>query len=113
MYKFVIFPILLITALMFTHAYSQESSDTHLIKNTSGTVLSTDSAGNTISIRTKDDQQLAFIVPDKAVITQQAHSIGLMDIGKSDSVNIQYYLSVPSNKNFVISIVDNESVINE
>lgn len=55
---------------------------------------------------------MVFSVPDKAIITQETHNIGLMDIGASSDVTIQYFVS-PNFKNTVISIVDNESVVNE
>ena len=103
---------LLMLMFMVPAAYGQEKQGDHLIKNVAGTVTSTDAVGNIISIRTNDQKQMAFFVPDKAIITQETHNIGLMDIGKSDSVNIQYYPG-PLSKNFVVSIVDNESVVNE
>jgi len=96
---------------MVSAAWAQEKPE-HLIKSITGTVTSTDAVGNIISIRTEDRQQMSFVVPDKANITQQTKTIGLMDIGKSDSVNIQYYQGL-SSKYFVVSIIDNESVVNE
>ena len=102
----------LFCALMITGAYAQEKQDSHVMKNITGTVLATDSVGNTITIQTPDLKSMAFFVPDKAIITQETHNIGLMDIGKSDAVTIQYFISLPS-KSTVISIVDNESVVNE
>lgn len=97
---------------MVSVAYAQEKPENHLIKTIKGTVMSTDSVGNTISIRTDGQQEMAFSVPDKAIITQETHNIGLMDIGKSDSVTIQYYALFPT-KNILVSIVDNDSVVNE
>jgi hypothetical protein len=111
MYKYKIILALFMTVLISTAAYSQLNLENHPIKNISGKVISTDSVGNIISILTGDQKQMEFFVPDKASITQETHNIGLMDIGKSDSVNIQYYLA--SSKCFVVSIVDNESVVNE
>jgi len=112
MYKYKFIFTILLSAMMVAAAYCQEKTENHLIKNITGTVISTDSVGNTISIRTGSQQEMAFSVPDKAVITQETHNIGLMDIGKSESVTIQYYVS-SSSKNIIVSIVDNESVINE
>jgi len=107
----IIFVLLLLT-LMAPVAYCQEKPESLQIKNIAGTVLSTDSAGNTISIQTDDQRQMAFYVPDKAIITQETHNIGLMDIEKSDSVTMRYYIS-PSSQYTVVSIVDNKSVVNE
>jgi len=112
MYKCKIILILIMSMLILSGAYGQEALDNHLIKNVTGTVMSIDSVGNIISIRTADQKIMAFAVPEKTVITQDTHSIGLMDIGQSSSVTIQYFIS-PSVKNVVISIVDNESVVNE
>lgn len=111
MYKNRIINFLIMSMFVVSTAYCQEKPENHLIRNITGTVVSTDTVGNIISIRTEDQRQMAFSVPDKAIITQETHNIGLMDIGKSDSVKIQYYLS--SSKYFVVSIVDNESVVNE
>jgi|GEM_PF-2894629 len=112
MYKIKAIYSLLMSMLMVTTAYCQQKPEDHLVKMITGSVISTDAVGNIISIRTSDQKQMAFVVPDKAVITQDTHAIGLMDIRKSDSVNIQYYLGALS-KNFVVSIVDNESTVNE
>ena len=112
MFKYKIILTLFISAGMITVAYCQEKAGNHLIKNITGTVISTDSVGNNISIRTNSQQEMAFSLPDKAIITQETHNIGLMDIGKSDSVTIQYYVS-SSLKNNVVNIVDNEPVVNE
>lgn len=103
---------LLMSMFMVTAAYCQQKPEDHLVKDITGSVISTDAVGNIITIRTSDQKQMAFVVPDKAVITQETHTIGLMDIGKSDSVNIQYYFGAYS-KNFVVSIVDTETVVNE
>jgi hypothetical protein len=111
MYKYKIIFSLLISMSMTLAAYGQEKPEIHPVSTITGTVLSTDAVGNIISIRTDDQRQMAFVVPNKAIITQETHSIGLMDIGKSDSVTIQYLAS--SSKNTVVNIVDNESVVNE
>jgi len=111
MYKYKIIFSLIIGALMVTSAGAQETTENHLIKSIAGTVISTDTVGSIISIKTDDQKQMDFFVIEKSIITQETHPIGLMDIGKSDSVNIQYYLS--SSKYFAVSIVDNESVVNE
>jgi len=97
---------------MITAAYCQEKPENHLVKNVSGTLTSMDAVGNVFSIRTGDQRQMAFFVPDKAIITQDTHNIGLMDIGEASAVTIQYYVS-PAAKNTIVSIVDNESVVNE
>jgi hypothetical protein len=102
----------LMGVFMVSAGYCQEKPGDHLINNVAGIVTSTDSVGNIISIRTDDQKQMAFIVPEKANITQETHNIGLMDIEKSDAVNIQYYLG-PFSKNYVVNIVDDESVVNE
>ncbi len=112
MHKNKVISFLLMVMFMVPAAYGQERPGDHLIKNISGTVTSTDAVGNIISIRTNDQKQMAFFVPDKAVITQETRNIGLMDIGKSDPVNIQYYPG-PLSRNIVVSIVDNEPVVNE
>ena len=112
MYRYRIILTLLIGAVMVTAGYCQEKPENHLIKNITGTVMSTDSVGNSISIRTDDQQEMAFSVPDKPVISQDTRNIGLMDIGKSDSVTIKYYVS-SSSKNIIVSIIDNESIVNE
>jgi hypothetical protein len=112
MYKHKVIPYLLMSMFIVSTAYCQEESESRLIKSINGAVVSTDAVGNIISIRKEDQQPMAFFVPDKAIITQQTHKIGLMDIGKSDSVTIQYYVS-SSVKNIVVSIVDNDSVVNE
>jgi hypothetical protein len=98
--------------LISTTAYCQEKPDNHIIRYITGTVINTDSVGNIISIKTEDQKEMAFSVPEKALITQETHNIGLMDIGESSAVSIQYYVS-PLAKNVIISLVDNESVVNE
>ena len=103
---------LLMSLLMVPVVYCQEKPENHLIKSIAGTVISLDAVGNIISIRTEKQRQMAFSVPDKAMITQDTHNIGLMDIGKSDSVAIHYYVSSTS-KNIIVDMVDNESVVNE
>jgi hypothetical protein len=55
---------------------------------------------------------MAFSVPDKAIITQETRNIGLMDIGEASAVTIQYYV-LSSSKNIVVSLIDNEPVVNE
>lgn len=97
---------------MLSTAMAQQSPKNYRILNVTGTVMGTDSVGNIISIRTDDQKQMVFSVPEKAIITQQTHTIGLMDIGKSDSVTIQYFVLPPA-KNAVVSIIDNESIVNE
>jgi len=97
---------------MLTAAYSQEKLVNYQTKTISGTVMNTDFVGNTISILTEDQHHLSFSVPAKAIITQETHKIGLMDIGKSDSVTIQYY-TLSSPQYTVVSILDNESIVNE
>ena len=98
--------------LLVSRAYSREKPENHVIKSTAGTVMSIDTVGNVLSIRTEDQHQMAFFVPENAMIIQQTHTIGLMDIGKSNSVSIHYYVSSLS-KNVIVDIVDNESVVNE
>ena len=112
MNKYSVILSLLLTVAMVTAANGQVSSSDHLIKKATGTVLNTDAVGNIISIRTDAQVQMSFTVPDKALITQETHNIGLMDIGEASLVTIQYYVS-SSLKNIVVSIVDNESVVNE
>jgi len=112
MYEYKIIFSLVMSVLMVSMAYCQEKPENHPIKTIKGTVMSTDFVGNTISIQTDGQQQMAFVVPDKAVITQQTRNIGLMDIGRSDSVTIQYYVLPPS-KSTIVSIVDNDAVVNE
>jgi len=103
---------LVISTVMLSAGYGQEKPGNMPIENITGTVMGTDSVGNIISIRTDDQKQMVFSVPDKAVITQDTQKIGLMDIQESSAVTIQYFVS-PSFKNTVISIVDNDAVINE
>ena len=103
---------LMMSSLIVASSNAQEKPENHLLKNISGTVIGLDAVGNTISVRSQDQQKMSFPVTDKAVITQEAHPIGLMDIGKADTVTIQYYVITPL-KYFVVSIVDNESVVNE
>jgi len=103
---------LLMSTLIVSVVYAQEKTENHMMKYVSGTVIGTDAVGDIISIRTDNQKQMAFFVTDKASITQEAHNIGLMDIGKSDSVKIRYYLESTS-KYIAVSIVDNESVVNE
>ena len=112
MNKIKIILLLIVTVGTLTRAYSQEKLDNHQIKSITGTVSGSDAVGNIISIKTADQKEMAFIVPDKAIISQETHNIGLMDIVKSDSVSIQYFVS-SSAKNIVVNIVDNESVVNE
>jgi len=109
-YKFIF--SLLLGSTMLTAAYAQENSVNHLLKTVKGAVVSADSVGNTITIQKADQQQMTFLVPEKAIITQESQNIGLTDIGASSFVTIQYFVS-PSLKNIVVSIVDNESVVNE
>jgi len=103
---------LVMSVLIMTSSQAQEKPDNHLLKNITGTVIGLDAVGNTISVRSQDQQKMSFTVTDKAVISQEAHPIGLMDIGKADTVTIQYYVTSPL-KYFVVSIIDNESVVNE
>ena len=112
MFKNKVIVFLLMGLLMVSTAYCQEKPENQPLTSITGTVISTDAVGNTISIRTEDQKQMAFSVPDKAIIRQDTHNIGLMDIGKSDSVNIQYYVS-PLARNIIVNIVDNESIVNE
>jgi len=110
-YKSKIFLTLLTSALMITTAYCQGKPEGHIIKTITGTVINNDAVGNIITIRTQGQQQMAFSVPDKAIITHQTKNIGLMDIRAADPVTIRYYVS--SSKNIVVSIADNNSVHNE
>ena len=112
MSKYKVIVSLLMSLNMVSGAYCQEKPENHLIKSIAGTVISTDAVGNIISIRTEDQKQMAFLVPDKVIISQDTHNIGLMDIRKSDAVAIHYYVS-SSLKNVIVDIVDNESVVNE
>jgi len=97
---------------MVSSAIAQEKPVNDLIKNISGTVTGSDSVGNIISIRTQDQKQMVFSVPDKAIITQETHNIGLMDIRDASAVTIQYFIT-PSFQNTVVSIVDNSRMVNE
>ena len=75
MYKFKAIVTLLSSALMVSTAYCQENPGNHPIKTIKGTVMNTDSVGNIISIRTDDQKQMSFMVPEKAVITQETQNI--------------------------------------
>lgn len=109
MFKFKIILFILITVFIVPSAYCQEKSENHVIKTIAGTVINVDAAGNIITIRTEDQQQMAFFVSEKVTITQQTHTIGLMDIEQSNPVIIQYYVST-SGKMTVVSIVDNKVI---
>jgi len=112
MYKNNIILTLVMGALMLTVAHSQEKLDSQQMKTIKGTVIGLDAVGNIISIQTQDQQKMAFSVPDKAIITQETRNIGLMDIGEASAVTIQYYV-LSSSKNIVVSLIDNEPVVNE
>ena len=103
---------LFMSTLLAIAAFGQGNQGNPLVETIKGTVLNTDSVGNTISIRTNAQKSIVFYVPDKASIMQETRSIGLMDIGKSDSVTIQYVTLSPL-KNTIVSMVDNESIVNE
>jgi hypothetical protein len=98
--------LLLLTAFVVTPAYCQGKSENHQIETISGKVGNVDSVGNIITIQ-GDQEQMAFVVPDKVSITEETREIGLMDIAVSDPVTIQYYVSSHM-KNTVVSIADNK-----
>lgn len=104
--KYKIILSFLLTASMVTAAYSQENPGNYQTRTISGTVADIDFVGNTISILTKDQHQMSFLVPGNAVITRDTHDIGLMDIKQGHPVTIQYDISSPG-KDMVYSIVDN------
>jgi len=97
----------LLAAGVSASAWAQASIDNHQVKSINGTVVNVDSVGNVITIKTADQQQMAFAVPETASIMQQTHAIGLMDIRATDPVTIQYISS--SGKYTVVSLVDNKS----
>lgn len=104
--------IVLMMSLNISIGYCQQNVERPPLKTISGSVINTDAVGNIITVRADGQGVMAFWVPDKAIIKQEANDIGLMDIGIADSVTIQYYVS-SSTKNIVASIVENEAVINE
>lgn len=107
MCKYKVILILLVSALMGTAAYSQENLHSNQIKTVSGTVTKTDFVGNTITVLTNDQKQMAFFVPGNVIITQEAHDIGLMDIREGNPVTIQYDNS-STGQSIAVSIVDNK-----
>jgi hypothetical protein len=112
MHKYKIILLLLMSALMVTAAYSQEKLESNQTKTISGTVTDTNFVGSTITILTVDQQQMAFYVPENAIIAQGTKDIGLMDIKQGHSVTIQYDISSPG-KNIVDSIADNNPMAEE
>jgi len=112
MSNFKLILILLIAFFIIIPVYAQVKPALREIKTISGTVVNIDSVGNVITIKTRDQIQMAFIVMDKASITLNANDIGLMEISESDPVTIQYYISYPG-KYTAISIVDNKPVASE
>ena len=112
MNRYKIIFVLLISAIASPSGHCQEKADNRPTKTIKGTVIGLDAVGDIISIQTEDQQKMSFSVPDKAFITQETHNIGLMDIREASAVTVQYYVS-PSSKNIVVSLIDNESVVNE
>ena len=104
---------IIFSCLMFvlttSAAYGQVNLVNNQTKTVSGTVTNMDYAGSTISIQTEDQHKLSFSVPGNAIIVQDSHDIGLMDIKGGHPVTIQYDVSSPG-KNMVESIVDNQTI---
>ena len=99
---------LALLAFVFTVglAYCQEKVETRQTITTVGRVTNIDALNNIIEVNT-DDGQIAFTVLDDANITQGTKKIGLMEIGVTNPVTIQYYRPSPG-KYAAVSITYNK-----
>jgi hypothetical protein len=91
--KMIVF-VLLALASMASFAYCQEKTETLQTITTVGRVTKIDALNSVIEVET-DDGQIAFTVSKDANITEGTKKIGLMEIGVSNSVTIQYYRPSP------------------
>lgn len=97
--------VLSAVACMATFAYCQEGVENRQLSTVSGALANIDFVGSTIIVKT-DSEQMAFSVPDDAMITRGTEKIGLVDLEENDPVTIRYYSS-SSGQYAVASIADN------
>lgn len=103
--KVIVFVLLALT-FRASLAYCQEKIETRQTITTVGNVSKIDALNNIIEVKT-DDGQIAFSVSNDASITEGTKKIGLMEIGVSNSVTIQYYRPSPG-KYVAVSITYNK-----
>jgi hypothetical protein len=99
--KIIVFALLVLT-FSASLVYCQEKTGTPQTITITGTVTKIDAVGSIIEVQTNEGQ-MAFSVPDDAIITEGTKKIGLMEIEQTDSVTIQYYS--PSPGKFVVSSI--------
>ena len=104
MYQHKIVFLLLISMAMTICAYSQQSPQDPGMQKVSGIVNSVDVQGGILNLNS-DRGQMAFSVPDNAVITRETRPVKLGDVKQGDPVAIQYNTS--SDAVYVVtSIID-------
>jgi preprotein translocase subunit YajC len=100
---------LLTVVCVATLAYCQEIAANRQITTISGTLSEVDFVGSTIVVDT-GGEQVELSVPDDVMITAGSEKLGLVDLGETDPVTVEYY-SPSSDQHIAVSIVDNNAML--
>jgi hypothetical protein len=102
----IIIVVLLALTLPLSLAYCQQNAETRQTLTISGSITRVDVANQMIEMTT-DVGQMAFSVPDDAVISNGTESLSLTDIETDHGVTIQYYSPTPGSY-VAVSIMYND-----